>query len=282
MVASTSLRFGIDDPARARAVAPARRRLEVLRPLRPPVRLRRRLRRPPRRLPLPRLRPRAAPLDVAARAIELARPRRGLVRPRHGGRDPPACGSRLPGLYNVYNALAAASLALALGRHARGDRRRARAVPRRLRPVRAFRCGRPSRADAADQEPRRRERGRQDARGRRRPPTLVVALNDADRGRARRLVDLGRRLRAAPGAGRDDRRLRRAGGRARAPLHLRWLPARAASSSSPTSRRHSTAVSSSCPPGGELVVLPTYTAMLALRAIATDAASRGRTGSGVA
>ena len=38
----------------------------------------------------------------------------------------------------------------------------------------------------------------------------------------------------------------------------------------PASRRRSTAASSSSPAGGELVVLPTYTAMLALRAIAAE------------
>ena len=62
---------------RARRPAPrpcgpaARGRLEVLHPLRHAVRVRGGLRRAPRRLPLPRVRPRRPPLDVAAREIEL-------------------------------------------------------------------------------------------------------------------------------------------------------------------------------------------------------------------
>ena len=56
------------------------------------------------------------------------------------------------------------------------------------------------------------------------PRTLVVALNDRDRRRTRRVVDLGRRLRAAARARRTHRRHRRARGRARAPLHYAASP----------------------------------------------------------
>ena len=131
------------------------------------------------------------------------------------------------------------------------------------------------RAPAADQEPRRRERGRAHARGRRRsPPTLVVALNDAiaDGRDVSWIWDVDfepllehaetdrRRPASAPPSSRSASRTRasRASG-------SRW---------SPTSRRRSTAGSSSRRPGGELAVLPTYTAMLELRAIAHRARPR--------
>ena len=53
-------------------------------------------------------------LNVVARAIELARARVRVLRARHA-LGSPARAPRVPGLYNVYNALAAASLALSLG-----------------------------------------------------------------------------------------------------------------------------------------------------------------------
>ena len=75
-------------------------------------------------------------LEVAARDIEL----HGLESAAFTLETPE--GARrvelpLPGLYNVYNAVAAASLARALGASARRDRGGPRAVQRRLRPVRA-------------------------------------------------------------------------------------------------------------------------------------------------
>ena len=93
----------------------ARRRLQALPPLRRAVRLRRGLPRPPRPLPLRRCgasaarRRRSRPsascsTGCAARASRCAR-RRG----------PSDVRLPLPGLYNVYNALGAAALALALG-----------------------------------------------------------------------------------------------------------------------------------------------------------------------
>ena len=60
-----------------------------------------------------------------------------------------------PGLYNVYNALAAAALAPRARDRAGRDRGGPGAVRRRLRPLRADRAGRPRPAHAPDQEPRR-------------------------------------------------------------------------------------------------------------------------------
>ena len=93
----------------------ARRRRQALPPLRRAVPLRRHLPRPPRPLPLRQLRrappgarrwppPTSCSTASAARAFTLRTP---------AGERPIALP--LPGLYNVYNALAAAALALALG-----------------------------------------------------------------------------------------------------------------------------------------------------------------------
>ncbi len=103
----------------------------------------------------------------------------------------------LPGLYNVYNALAAAALATALGapldeivtgleavRAAFGRAEtRARRGPRRL--------------DHAREEPRRRERGPADARARARRARRAGDPQRPDRRRSRRELDLGRGLRGA-------------------------------------------------------------------------------------
>ena len=58
---------------------------------------------------------RRPPLEVAARDIELARARARLVPARHARGVARRSSSALPGLYNVYNALAAAALTRALG-----------------------------------------------------------------------------------------------------------------------------------------------------------------------
>ena len=103
----------------------------------------------------------------------------------------------VPGLYNVYNALAAASLAIALGTSLEDVGDGPRALRRRVRTVRADR-GRGAQAPAAPrQESRGRERGDPDARRRRRAEAGGPGPQRRDRGRARRLVDLGRRLGAA-------------------------------------------------------------------------------------
>ena len=83
---------GGDDVRRRRsragaAVAPARRRLEVLPPLRHALRIRSRLRRPSRRLPLPALRSRRVRRSTCRPARSSSRARRCVVRPRHAGGD---------------------------------------------------------------------------------------------------------------------------------------------------------------------------------------------------
>ena len=97
------------------ARAAARLGLQALPPLRPRLRLRGRLPRPPRPLPLPQLRPARGPSPPSwPRDVEL----RGIRRAAFTLATP--AGERrvelpLPGLYNVYNALGAAALCLALG-----------------------------------------------------------------------------------------------------------------------------------------------------------------------
>ena len=102
-------------------VAPARGRLEVLPHLRHAVRVRRRLRRAPRRLPLPEL-PRARGAARRRRARDrAARPRRERVQRSRRPAGTARVRLALPGLYNVYNATAAAAIA---GRARRAARRR--------------------------------------------------------------------------------------------------------------------------------------------------------------
>ncbi len=97
------------------ARAPARVGLQALPALRPRLRLRRRLPRPSRPLPLPELwaaagpsRPCGPPTSSCAGSP----PPRSRCTPRAGERR---IELPLPGLYNVYNALAAAALTLSLG-----------------------------------------------------------------------------------------------------------------------------------------------------------------------
>ena len=213
---------------------------------------------------------RVPPLDVAAREIELGGLEASafdLVTPAGHAR----VGLRLPGLYNVYNALAAAALDARARRVARRDRggleRSAPAFGRFER----IEIGDRSAAHAADQEPGRRERGRADARRRRRPPTLaVVALNDAiaDGRDVSWIWDVD----FEPLLGGLERLV--ATGERAAELALRFTYGGFAAERDrgrprPRARR-STAGSSSRRAGGELVVLPTYTAMLALRRIVAE------------
>ena len=89
-------------------------RLEVLPTLRHALRLRRRLPRAPGRLPMPNCGHARPPLDVVGREIEL----HGLDGSSFTLASPAGTARvelALPGLYNVYNALAAGSLATALG-----------------------------------------------------------------------------------------------------------------------------------------------------------------------
>ncbi len=199
---------------------------------------------PPRRLPLPQLRPRApaarhrGPLDRPAGARRLRLRPRDACRNRAGAAATPRPLQRLqrpcrrgrrPGTRCI----------------ARRDRDRARDLHGRVRAVRANRGRRPRHPDAADQEPGRRERGDPNARGGRRARHPRDRAQRPDRRRPRRLVDLGRRLRAAPRPRRAHRRKRRAGRRARAPVHLRRLPAVAARGDSRPHARRSIAGSRS-------------------------------------
>ena len=122
----------------------------------------------------------------------------------------------------------------------------------------------PAGVDPAGEEPRRRQRGaaHADARGRRARP--VAGAERQDRRRPRRVVDLGRRLRAA--------------GRPGAPRHLLGHPRRGDGAAAEvrgdrrrarrwtaTWRRRSTPRSAGRANGGPLFALPTYTALLELR-----------------
>ena len=117
-------------------------------------------------------------LDVAAREVELDGPRGGLVPARARRRASGACGCALPGLYNVYNALAAAALALALGaRSTRSSPAWSASAPPSGASS-ASRSATGTAADAAGQEPGRRERGDADALAGGAPRLAVIALND--------------------------------------------------------------------------------------------------------
>ena len=169
----------------------------------------------------------------------------------------------LPGLYNVYNALAAAALNDALGAASR-RRGRASGDGGGVRP-RGDRADRgPGARDPAREEPGGRQRGAADARA---GPGRARRLRRAQRPhrrRPRRLVDLGCRLRAhrrPPAAGRVQRHARR---RARRAAEVRGRAARSAGGRAGLADGLDVALA-----GGEgrLVALPTYTAMLDLRAL---------------
>ena len=209
------------------------------------------------------------PLDVAAARDRAARARRRSLHARDAGRARARVELALPGLYNVYNALA------------RGGARRCarRAARRRSRPGSArfsaafgrferIAVGDRRAADAADQEPGGRERGGAHARRRRRPARSRSSRSTTTIADGRDVswiwdVDFEPLL-----AGLEPRRrYRHARGRAGAAFRVRRAAPASGSRSIPTSRRRSTAALELTPAGGELVVLPTYTAMLALRGI---------------
>jgi len=186
--------------------------------------------------------------------------------------DTPAGGARVrlavPGLYNVYNALAAASLALALGVELD-------AIAAGLERFRAA-FGRFERFAAGDRgvllllvkNPAGANEALRTLREGGVPPTLVVALNDriADGRDVSWIWDVD----FEPVLARAER-IVVSGGRA-AELALRFTYA-----GFPRERLElvpdlETALDRGLeltPPGGEVAVLPTYTAMLELRAIAT-------------
>ena len=181
----------------------------------------------------------------------------------------------LPGLYNVYNALAAAALATALGVPARGDRRGARGDARGVR----------ARRDRALVPRALRGRARRRARA-----AILLVKNPAGANEVLRMLalepgehdvlavlnDASRTAATSPGSGtptsrcspRACRHVTCAGTRAAelARAEVRGRRARADRRRRPTSQRRSTR-----PPraraddGAPLYALPTYTAMLALR-----------------
>ena len=161
------------------------------------------------------------PLDVAAREIDLHGLDGQRVHARGAAAGARGSGSRCPGSTTSTT-------------RPRRSRSRARSAPRprrspsglralhgRVRPLRADPGRRPAAADAPDQEPGRRERGGADAARRLSPTPRGRRAQRRDRRRPRRLVDLGRRLRAAARRPRPRGRHRRPRGRARAPLRLR-------------------------------------------------------------
>ena len=248
------------------AGAPARLRRQALPALRPPVRVRARLRRPPGPLLLPQLRRRAARPDVAAtsdRAARHARLARSRSEPRSGELS---VELPLPGLYNVYNALAA----VAAGAAAR-DRSRSASPPALARDARP-----PSAGSRRSRSAARRSRScsiKNPAGANEVVRTLQLEAGTGragpldraqrpDRRRARRLLGLGRGLRAA---GRRTCAASPAPGRAR----RRWR----CGSSTRAGRRTAIAVEPEIERSLDravaetperLFALPTYTALLEL------------------
>ena len=199
--ARTRTVFGRRRSASGAPGAPARRRLEVVHPLRHGLRVRGGLRRPPRRLPLPGLRPRPP----------AARRRRPRDRARAGSTASSFDLVTPDGSRRVQ--LPRARALQRLQRARRGRARARRSVPRSTRsrhgleafhaafgPLRADRSSatrrllmllikNPAGANEAIRTLRRRRRAGDCVRGR---------AQRRDRRRPRRVVDLGRRLRAAP------------------------------------------------------------------------------------
>ena len=184
------------------------------------------------------------PLDVVGPRDRAARARRQRLH----ARDARGVGARRARAARASTTsttrTAAAAIARALGRAAGRDRRRPRAVLGRVRPLRADRDRRQAAPDAADQEPGR-ARTRPCGRCSTALPTPRRRRPERrDRRRARRLLDLGRRLRAAARRPRPRRRPRAPRGRAGAALRLRRASPATGSRSCRRSRRRSTAASS--------------------------------------
>ncbi len=197
-----------------------------------------------------RLRPRPTGSGRRCERDRARRARRVSLHTRDTGRRARRSSLGLPGLYNVYNAVGGGR-AGTRGRDPAGrDRRRTPGLRGRVRALRADRDGRSPDPDAPDQEPRRRQRGHAHPPRRRRAGRPRRRAQRRDRRRSRRLVDLGRRLRAAARAG-CARRRERASGLQSSPCASPTAGSRSrGSSSSPTSRKRSTAAWSS--PGQEV------------------------------
>ena len=267
--AATGVAFGLDDPRHARPALQHAADSQYCVRCGAPVRVRGGLRRPPRRLPLPPLRPRPAGARRRRAEIELHGLEAAAFTLDDARRAARGSSCALPGLYNVYNALGAAALAQALGtpleeiaaglerfgaafgrfeRIAVGDKRLLILLIKN--PAGANEAVRTLlEGGAPTLAPRRAQR--------------------RDRRRKGRLLDLGRRLRAAA---RPGERLIASGDRA-AELALRCVYGGLAEDALEVEPDLGSALDRGLeltPPGGELVVLPTYTAMLALRAIVAE------------
>ena len=243
--ARRAVAYGLDDPAHGRAVAPPRRRLDPLPALRRAARLPDGLRRPPRRLPLPSLRPRPAAARRRARA------RSSSAGSRAARFTLATAGGLRPG-----RALAPGPLQRLQrdrrggGRDWRSDVPLERIVAGLERFVAAF--GRFERIAVGDKallmllikNPAGANEAVATLLDGSPPVARARRAQRRDRRRAGRLLDLGRRLRAAARRARAGRRLRRPGGGARAPLRLRRARARADRGRARRSRRRSTARSS--------------------------------------
>ena len=169
------------------------------------------------------------PLDVAARDDRARRARRRLLRPRDAGGRRTRPSRRSPGSTTSTTRSRAASLALSLGVAARRHRRgaRARSRPRSgassaSRSATAASCSCSSRTRPA--RTRRSGRSRTAASRPRWSSRSTTAIADGRDVSWIWDVDFEPLLERAE----RDRRQRRAGGRARAAVHLRGLPARTA------------------------------------------------------
>ena len=224
------------------------------------------------------------PLDVAARDDRPARARRLVVqrstRPKAHARSSSACPASTTSTTRSRRRRSPCTL----GRGARRDRRRARALLRGVRPLRAHRGRRQADPHAADQEPGRRERGGADARGRRR-----TQPSPSSRSTTRSPTAATSRGSGTSTSSRSCRAWRRSSRAGAAPPSSRCASAyggldrgRDRGRASTSSRALDRGLELT-PEGGELVVLPTYTAMLALqRTRRRRAGSRSRTGSSAA
>ena len=125
-------------------------------------------------------------------------------------------GLPLPGLYNVYNAVAAAATALELGVPLVAIRGALEGFGGRIRAGGDDSRRRARGLDPADQEPGGRKRGPAHPHARDGPPRPVAGPQRPDRRRPRHLVDMGCRLRG-PGRPRAQRHLHRDPGRGDGP-----------------------------------------------------------------
>ena len=177
----------------------------------------------------------------------------------------------LPGLYNVYNALGAAALALTLGASLDDVAAGLRGRLPRVRPRRDRAHGRHRALDPARQEPGRRQRGAAHAHPGARRARRAGGAQRQHRRRARRQLGVGRGLRGARAerAPRDVRGDARGGDGAAPEVRGRGPGAhhgRRPSSTRPSTPRWR-------PATARVFALPTYTAMLALRELLVDAAA---------